>query len=186
MKQVWKITDMDILGTTGISTNPPKISARAILIDLDGNIAVMHVKKKKAYTFPGGGVEKNESITEGLKREILEETGCNCSILEEIGVVEENRAKHDFTQLSYYYLARVVGPKGKMRLTDSEIENDNIVEWYPVDIIINLIKTQLPINYQFSFIKERDSHILDHLCSDCGSVASKFHALTTICGTKGS
>ncbi|NLC18092.1 MAG: NUDIX domain-containing protein [Clostridiales bacterium] len=32
-------------------------------------------EKKSAYTIPGGGVSDGESILEGLKREILEETG---------------------------------------------------------------------------------------------------------------
>lgn len=43
----------------------------------DGKILLMHRVKdgRKFYVFPGGGVESNESLDEGLKREIKEEAG---------------------------------------------------------------------------------------------------------------
>jgi len=34
---------------------------------------------------PGGGIEHNESITEGIKREVLEEIGCQVTLIEKVG-----------------------------------------------------------------------------------------------------
>ena len=163
MEVIREVTDKDIIGLEEKSKRQPKISARAVLFDETGNIALMHVKKKYAYTFPGGGIEEKETITEGLLREILEETGCNCEILCKIGIISENRAQHDFTQISHYYLAYVVGNKGKANLTKSELENANEVIWLSPKECISTITNQVPINYQFSFIKERDLAIFNYL-----------------------
>ncbi len=163
MKLIREITDFDILGSNELSVSDPKISARAVLYDINGYVALMHVKKKQAYTIPGGGVEGKESLIEAMKREILEETGCNCEVVAEIGYISENRAQHDFTQISYYYLAKVIGSKGSPHFTLSETKNENEVVWVTSEQLKNLLIFQKPINYQFSFIKERDVSVLKYL-----------------------
>ncbi len=165
MKLIREITDLDILGSNERSLSDPKISARAVLYDANGYVALMHVKKKQAYTIPGGGVENKESLVEAMKREILEETGCDCEVVAEIGYVSENRAQHDFTQISYYYLAKVIGRKGSPHLTLSEMKNENEVVWVTSEEMKNLLVSQEPINYQFAFIKERDISVLNHIAA---------------------
>ena len=66
-------------------------SARGIILNDRGEMAVQHLRKYDFYKLPGGGVEKGESIEEALKREILEEVGCAIDIVREIGVVIEYR-----------------------------------------------------------------------------------------------
>jgi len=83
-------------------------------------MALMNVKKKSAFTLPGGGIKENETVLNALRRELIEETGCEIEILTEIGIIEENRFKHDFTQLSYYYLGNVIGDKKPPQLTEKE------------------------------------------------------------------
>lgn len=177
MSMFYEITDSIILGKTDRSSRPPKIAGRAVLIDKDGNIALMHVKAKSSYTFPGGGIELGESILECTKRELYEETGCTCDILCEIGCIKENRAQHDITMESYFYLSSVIGSKGEMHLDPGEIENQNEVIWVSADECNRLLHEQKPINYQFTYIKARDVAIIDYLKTSNDESAQLFRKL---------
>jgi mutator protein MutT len=46
----------------------------------DGKILVMNTKSTNKFAFPGGGVDENETLEQGLKREIKEELGINAHI----------------------------------------------------------------------------------------------------------
>ena len=92
-----------MLGIDGISCASPRYTARAVLRNYDGKFAVMLMKKVNFQLLPGGGIDPGEDDISALRREILEETGCSCDYIKEIGIVEENRAHCDYTQVSYYY-----------------------------------------------------------------------------------
>ena len=96
MKLISTITDKEILGTAGLSTAKPRYTARAILKNKDGKYAVMYSRKFNLHSLPGGGVDEGEDIISALKREILEETGCLCDDIKELGYVSENRFHCDF------------------------------------------------------------------------------------------
>ena len=52
-----------------------RISARGIVIDNDGKIALQYKIKKNQYKLVGGGIEGNETPIAGFKREVLEKSG---------------------------------------------------------------------------------------------------------------
>lgn len=56
----------------------------------------MHSLKFGLYSLSGGGVEETEEIITALHREVMEETGCSCDKVEELGMVYENRASLDY------------------------------------------------------------------------------------------
>lgn len=50
-----------------------------ILILDRGRVLLLMSSKLKKFTLPGGHIKKNETFTQGLKREVKEETGLNIS-----------------------------------------------------------------------------------------------------------
>lgn len=53
-----------------------RLSAYGIYIS-DGKILLIQDPRSLRWEIPGGGIEKNESISAGLSREVNEETGAN-------------------------------------------------------------------------------------------------------------
>ena len=155
MKHLLTITDKDITGSEKLSTAEPR-AVNAVLFDADGNIALSYMGKYDLHTLPGGGVDPGEDFHSAVKREIWEETGCVCEIIGELGHISENRSEHDFTQERYYSLARVVGDKGELHLTDEEINENTTVVWHPLEQAIKIISEKQHDYYQRKFIQKRD------------------------------
>lgn len=68
-----------------------RIAARGIILK-DNQILLMYTSRYNDYSLPGGGVDAGESISQGLIRELEEETGArNIQVEEGMGVYEEYR-----------------------------------------------------------------------------------------------
>ena len=115
-------------------------AGRAVVLDEDNKIALLHVTKETYYKLPGGGVEKGEDKIEALHRECNEEIGCNVEIINEIGSVIEYRKIYNLKQTSYCYLAKVKGQKGVPDFTDSEKEKGFEVVWLPYKETMKVVK----------------------------------------------
>lgn len=156
MKFLCEITDKDILGQDGLSTAAPRYTARAIVKNTVGEYAVMYSHKFNLHTLPGGGIEKNEDIIEALKREILEETGCSCDLITELGYVSENRAHCDYTQISYYFIVETKSGYETPELTEAEINNRTEVQWHSLEKMADLIINAEHDTTQRKFLQARD------------------------------
>ena len=105
-----------------------RITARGIIIDQE-DILLIYTKRYNDYSFPGGGVDSEESLLDGLKRELAEETGAeNVTVLREYGLFEEMRPTHlkeyDLMhQISYFYLCTANRTLGKATPESYEIKN---------------------------------------------------------------
>lgn len=143
--------------------NKIRISPRAVLFDRYNKIALLHVSRDNYYKLPGGGADKDENIEEALKRECLEETGCNVEIDKEIGEVVEYRNKWKQTQKSSCFVAHVVGDKGQPNFEKSEIAEGFELMWVGFDQALNLVKNSQPEDnpYDAKFIVKRDRAILE-------------------------
>ena len=156
MKQICELNDRIILGTDGMSTKAPRITARAIVKNQDGLYAVMYADKFKLHSLPGGGVEDGEDVLTALRREVYEETGCICDEIQELGIVAENRASLDYTQINYYFVVTTTHTPGENHLTEAEQDSRTVVEWYTFDEMVRLINEQEFDRVQGKYLKARD------------------------------
>ena len=104
-------------------------AARAVAVDGDGKIALLHVSKDGYYKLPGGGVESGEDRQQTLRRECREETGCDIQIIGEVGSIVEYRRTQRLKQISYCFFAHVKGEKGDPQFTDEEVERGFELKW---------------------------------------------------------
>jgi 8-oxo-dGTP pyrophosphatase MutT (NUDIX family) len=88
---------------------------------------------KRIITNCQGGIEGTENKIDALKRECLEEIGCDVEIMTEVGSIIEYRKIFNLKQISYCYLAKVKGEKRASDFTDSEKENGFRQVWLSFD-----------------------------------------------------
>lgn len=156
MRHIAYLTDMDVLGTPGLSAARPRITARAIVLSPLGRCAVMYAAKFGIYTLPGGGVEANETVEEALVREIAEETGCTIDLCEPLGYMEENRAHADYTQISYYYVVHTLDEALHPHLTAAEAANGASAMWCSLEEACARIASPVFERPQQKFLQARD------------------------------
>jgi 8-oxo-dGTP pyrophosphatase MutT (NUDIX family) len=108
-------------------------SARAVILDENNLVALLYVSKNKYYKLPGGGLEGVEDRIEALRRECLEEAGCEVEVIGEVGSILEYRKVYNLKQTSYCYFAKVAGPKGNPNFTELELSEGFELTWmtYP-------------------------------------------------------
>lgn len=110
-------------------------ATRAVVVDNEGMIALLYVSKNDYYKLPGGGIESGEDKIEALKRECLEEIGCDIDVMNEVGSIVEYRKFSNLKQISYCYFAKIKGEKGIPELTENEINNGFKQVWLSYDEI---------------------------------------------------
>ena len=122
-----------------------RIVVRAVVINENNEAIINHVFAKdligqrNCFELPGGGKNKNETLRQGVLREILEETGYECEIIKYLGKVIDyyniiHRENHN-----YFYLLKAKRFVGK-KLEDYEKEVIDECCFKPIDLIIEGMK----------------------------------------------
>lgn len=156
MELICELNDKIILGKDGLSDKAPRLTARAIVKDRNGLYAVMYSDKFKLHSLPGGGVEDGEDVPTALRREVYEETGCSCDEIQELGIVAENRASLDYTQINHYFVVTTNRIPDHNHLTESELASRTEVRWLPLEEVVRRIGEQEFDRVQGKYLKARD------------------------------
>ena len=133
-------------------------SARAILENADGLIALQSITKHNFYKLPGGGIEPSESPEVAVLREVREEVGAGAVIVTPIGMVIEYRAT--LLHISYAYHCKVEGVIGVPNLESDELADGHETLWVPPDTAVQTILSGAPAALEGRFIIARETAFL--------------------------
>lgn len=160
MKFLKKI-DIDNVGDEIAKNYQQRRAARAVVFDADNRVALLHVTKESFHKLPGGGLEGEEDIISALRRECLEEIGCEIIVEQELGYILEYRTRWELRQESYCYLARVLGDKGVPHFSESEKAQGFEIIWLPLEEAIETVRNNQPTLYPGEIIQNRDLAFLE-------------------------
>jgi 8-oxo-dGTP diphosphatase len=160
MKQLLLITEPEVnpgLKTIDVSSFGKRDAARAVITDHDGQVFLLNVSVHKYHKLPGGGIDEGEDIPEALKRELLEEIGCEAEVITEVGSIIEHRDFEKLVQTSYCFLARQTGQQRASALEEGELAEGMFeVKAKNIDEAIALLEKDKPDNVEGKFIQKRD------------------------------
>ncbi len=102
----------------------------------------MRTMKGSGFFFlPGGGIEKNENPIEALKRECLEEVGCNIGNIQKIGTVTEYRDEEKQKRTNDCFRANVIGEKLEPTLAIGDEKGFDVM-WVDINEAITVLENQ--------------------------------------------
>lgn len=112
------------------------------IIEKDGKFLLVQQAKEKykgKWNLPAGSLEPNESIFEGAKREIYEETGCNVELT---GILQiSNRVFEDKVFVGFMFSTKLLSEK--IHFDTTEILD---VKWFSYEELLNM-KEDLRLYY---------------------------------------
>lgn len=144
-------------------------TVRVVIFDENRAICIRS-KKGSGFSFlPGGGIEDNEDMVEALKRECLEEVGCNITNIQKIGTVIEHRDETKEKRTSECFVANLLGEKLEPSLAIGDEAGFDVI-WVDIKQAIDLLENQKNIInektnnfYSKTFNTVRDLYILKSL-----------------------
>lgn len=162
-----EIKDADFgFNTPKEKTNITRFGVRVLLFNERQEICVIKSEKYDYMQLPGGGIEKDESILDGLKRETREETGFLIKDIKPLGITIEKRGDirntHEFDQdISYIFSASPDKEVGTNYMDDEIAEGFKPI-WISLDDFISEQEAREGKieNYSGCFATRRDLEIV--------------------------
>ncbi|MDX2369119.1 MAG: NUDIX hydrolase [Colwellia sp.] len=146
-------------------------ATRGIVLDGE-NILLLYTERYHDYSLPGGGVDEGESLTDGLKRELQEETGAqNIEILAEFGLYEEYRPwyKKNFDiihMLSYCYVCKINKTLAETAFESHEIQNGMEPVWVNIFEAISHNEETIKTSPKKGLSIERETFLLKKIAQE--------------------
>lgn len=164
------INDADFGGKDELLYDISRYGSRGVLIDEKGNVAMMLMEANGRYKLPGGGIELGENEKDAFVREIGEEVGCTCEIIEFLGSIVEHKLRTNFCHYSYVFLAKKTGECSTTNMTDAEKALHMGVTWLPLTDAISVMQNSIKMDnnsYGMNFMLLRDKTILEYVQNNC-------------------
>lgn len=114
------------------------------IIEKDGKFLLVQENKevcKGMWNIPAGRLEENESVLEGAKREIYEETGCEVEITGVLEIV--NEVIENVNAICFFFDTKIINEK--IKVNEKEISD---AQWFTYEEILNM-KDKLRANGYF-------------------------------------
>ena len=164
MERLFEIDLHDYKSEDNIFCRP---SARGVIFDDCGGIALVYSQKEKYYKFPGGGIQVDEDKKESLIREFREETGLVIipESIEEFGSVLRRQKSNTtpntiFEQENFYYLCKTEKVLTKQNLDDYEAEAGFVLRFIHLDEAIDINLKYCTEDYFNEIMIRRDTKLL--------------------------
>lgn len=160
-----KITDSDFFGgEPQYIEDDARYNVRGIVLDKNGNIALMKVENSEYYKLPGGNIDITETPEVAFTRQASEETGLPVEKIGYIGWIEEHKNKRKFCMVSHCYAVKATSEEtNHEQLAAAEERLGYKLEWLPYEEAITKLKalSEGCKEYQMSFILKREYLILE-------------------------
>jgi ADP-ribose pyrophosphatase YjhB (NUDIX family) len=114
-----------------------RTAVRAILRNDEGKIALVG---ETYLVLPGGGQKAGESLEDTIRREILEEIGCEITIVDEVGKICEEKNSTGEVQESYCYNANIL-KEGTPKATEVD-EKGMELRWCTPTEALHILDTE--------------------------------------------
>lgn len=155
-------------------------AVRAIILR-GSEMLLLYTRRYDDFSFPGGGLAAGEDPIDGLRRELLEETGAaHVSIERYVGYIDEYRpplkqGRQALFMRSHFYLCHVDGELGAAAPEAYEVANGMVPKWIETGAALahnrRILSTKPP---SMGFSVERETWMLTYVVeqSSAGALVS--------------
>jgi len=130
-----------------------RTGCRAV-IKKDDLYLVVRLKQWDITTFPGGGLEPNETLEECCVREVLEETGIECKVLKRNITVTEYFLDSIWTNV--YFTCEFIKDTGVTSYTQEEIDLGLEKSWKSLEDIMDIFENNMTLHENGPAIHSRE------------------------------
>ena len=128
--------ELNIFGANRLETySKTRIGCRGIVLQ-DGKLLVSREELSDYWMLPGGGIEKDESLTECCIREVLEETGYIVKPKELFLTLNEYYEEYKY--ISHFFVCELVG-ESEQNLTELEKSRGLVPKWVDIDFFMDIV-----------------------------------------------
>ena len=121
------------------------------ILEKNGKFLLVEENKKECrgkWNVPAGGLVENESLIEGAKREIYEETGCKVEITGILEII--NMILEEINVVCFLFDTKIIGEN--IKADGEEISN---VKWFTYEEIMNMKDKLRADGYFLSTLKNK-------------------------------
>ena len=121
------------------------------ILEKDGKFLLVQENQKICkgkWNVPAGGLDENESLMEGAKREIYEETGCKVEITGILEII--NEILEGVNVVCFFFDTKIISEN--IKADGEEISN---VKWFTYEEILNMKDKLRADGYFLSTIKNK-------------------------------